>query len=170
MTVSGVSFDRDSAGRVRDDVWHVLDAHPNTLIMLAHDGRIAVRDSGEVFHDRQTAPSGERVYLGVLRSAGQDRPVELRLIDQSDVSDVRWWGIRDAMGHSDPVEIELSTTAIALAHWREAQRYCPSCGQLLMAASAGWVLECGCGSQVWPRLSPAVITLIEDGEGRVLLG
>jgi NAD+ diphosphatase len=56
--------------------------------------------------------------------------------------------------------------------WRERNRYCGRCGSLTMPIQGGHVLECTdptCVTQLFPRIDPAVIVLITDGE-RTLLG
>jgi NAD+ diphosphatase len=62
--------------------------------------------------------------------------------------------------------------ARAMVLWRERHRYCGRCGSPTDARSAGHVLLCtnnACGHQQFPRIDPAIITLITDGE-RALLG
>lgn len=166
MHPQGASFDRDAAARECTDLWADIDADPSTLRMLAKRGHVAITD-GELW--QHELPESERAYLGrLLWADGQSRPVELRLVEDADAN---WSGLRELVAHPDPVVTELAVTAIALANWRSSQRHCPACGQPLEARSGGWVLGCvDCGTQVWPRTDPAIIVLIEDAEGRVLLG
>lgn len=59
-----------------------------------------------------------------------------------------------------------------LAVWRARHRYCGSCGSPTTPRRAGHVLICtnlACERQVFPRIDPAIIVLITDGE-RALLG
>lgn len=69
-------------------------------------------------------------------------------------------------------ELGLLGYARALIHWRHMHRYCGRCGSINHSKQAGHVMECSnaaCKRQTFPRLDPAVIVLITDGE-RVLLG
>jgi NAD+ diphosphatase len=62
--------------------------------------------------------------------------------------------------------------ARAMLHWRSRHRYCGTCGAPTRPASAGHVQQCtdpGCGIDHFPRLDPAIIVLVSDGE-RALLG
>ncbi len=62
--------------------------------------------------------------------------------------------------------------ARAMVHWRERHRFCGRCGTGTVAVQGGHVLQCGdvgCATQQFPRIDPAVIVLITDGE-RALLG
>jgi NAD+ diphosphatase len=69
-------------------------------------------------------------------------------------------------------EAGLLAYARAMISWRNRHRYCGRCGSPNRALHAGHVMACtreGCDTQVFPRLDPAVIVLVTDGE-RALLG
>lgn len=69
-------------------------------------------------------------------------------------------------------EAGLLAYARALSIWRARQRYCGACGAPTLAQRAGHCMRCsreGCGQEVFPRLDPAIIVLVTDGE-RALLG
>jgi len=61
--------------------------------------------------------------------------------------------------------------ARAMAHWRRRHRFCGVCGAGNDSASAGHVMKCGnaaCGAEHFPRLDPAIIVLVTDGEHALL--
>jgi len=69
-------------------------------------------------------------------------------------------------------EAGLLAYARAMLLWRDRNRYCGRCGSLTIPVQVGHVLECTdptCVTQIFPRIDPAVIVLITDGE-RALLG
>ena len=69
-------------------------------------------------------------------------------------------------------EAGLLAYARAMVWWRERHRYCGACGAPAVAASAGHVMTCTlarCATQVFPRIDPAIIVLVTDGD-RALLG
>ncbi|HEY8508058.1 MAG TPA: NAD(+) diphosphatase [Steroidobacteraceae bacterium] len=67
-------------------------------------------------------------------------------------------------------EAGLLAYARAMSIWRARNRYCGACGSPLSPARAGHVLRCTtCGHEVFPRIDPAIIVLVSDGE-RALLG
>jgi NAD+ diphosphatase len=69
-------------------------------------------------------------------------------------------------------EAGLLSYARALMFWRKRTRFCGTCGTPTIAAKAGHVLVCtnpACRHEQFPRLDPAIIVLISDGE-RALLG
>lgn len=64
----------------------------------------------------------------------------------------------------------LLAYARALSIWRSRHRYCGVCGSPLVPTRAGHVMRCvACGHEAFPRIDPAVIVLVADGE-RALLG
>lgn len=69
-------------------------------------------------------------------------------------------------------EAALLAYARALTFWRSRHQFCGNCGAPTLAARAGHVIRCTdieCGQETFPRLDPAIIVLVTDGE-RALLG
>ncbi len=69
-------------------------------------------------------------------------------------------------------EAGLLAYARALSIWRARQRYCGACGAPTIPQRAGHCMRCsreGCAHEFFPRLDPAIIVLVTDGE-RALLG
>lgn len=64
----------------------------------------------------------------------------------------------------------LVAYARAMAIWRARHRYCGICASPLVPERAGHVMRCvKCGHDSFPRIDPAIIVLVADGE-RALLG
>jgi NAD+ diphosphatase len=71
-----------------------------------------------------------------------------------------------------PDEAGLLAFARALSIWRQRHRFCGLCGSRTRAERAGHLLRCtnsACAHEVFPRIDPAIIVLVSDGE-RALLG
>src|SRR5229473_4581910 len=71
-----------------------------------------------------------------------------------------------------PDEAGLLGYARAMISWRRRHRFCGSCGTKTIPAKGGHVLVCtnaGCRHEQFPRLDPAIIVLVSDGD-RALLG
>jgi NAD+ diphosphatase len=69
-------------------------------------------------------------------------------------------------------EAGLLGYARAMLSWRRRHRFCGSCGSTTLAGKGGHVLICtnaACRHEQFPRLDPAIIVLVSDGE-RALLG
>jgi NAD+ diphosphatase len=71
-----------------------------------------------------------------------------------------------------PEDAALMAYARALATWRARQRRCGVCGSVTVPTHAGNCLHCSnpaCAQDFFPRIDPAIIVLVSDGE-RALLG
>ena len=69
-------------------------------------------------------------------------------------------------------EAGLLAYARAMVLWRGRHRHCGACGAPTASENAGHLMKCSnpeCGAEHFPRLDPAVIVLVSDGE-RALLG
>jgi NAD+ diphosphatase len=67
-------------------------------------------------------------------------------------------------------EGSLLAYARAMSVWRARNRYCGICASPLVPERAGHVMRCTkCGHETFPRLDPAIIVLVADGD-RALLG
>ncbi len=66
----------------------------------------------------------------------------------------------------------LLAYARAMVWWQDRHRYCGACGAPTKPTSAGHVMTCtnqSCNTDCFPRVDPAIIVLVTDGE-RALLG
>ena len=80
--------------------------------------------------------------------------------------------LRGVAGELMHDEAGVLAYARAMILWRERHRFCGRCGAPTRPAEAGHVRKCSndqCGTQQFPRIDPAVIVLMTDGE-RALLG
>jgi NAD+ diphosphatase len=72
----------------------------------------------------------------------------------------------------DGEQAGLLAYARALTYWQHRHRHCGVCGARCEPQRAGHVMRCrdpGCATDFFPRIDPAVIVLVSDGE-RALLG
>jgi NAD+ diphosphatase len=78
--------------------------------------------------------------------------------------------LRLLAGELPAEEAGLLAYARAMVHWQQHNRFCGRCASPMLAVQGGHVMQCSaCGHQQFPRLDPAVIVLVTDGE-RALLG
>ncbi len=121
---------------------------------------------------RERVPRTEYVLLGhfhgrVVFAAEFTDDSSLALPPDTGFEDLRISG-----GALPQDEAGLLAYARAMVLWRTRHRHCGTCGAPTTSASAGHVMKCSnpdCGSEHFPRLDPAVIVLVSDGE-RALLG
>ena len=114
----------------------------------------------------------EIIFLGMYRKkpafavaiAASDAPP---FADRGEFHDLRYLG---SVVPAD--EANLIAHARALVSWHRLQRFCGLCGSLSVAQSGGNTRICssdGCGTNIFPRVDPAIIVLVSD-EDRCLLG
>jgi NAD+ diphosphatase len=78
--------------------------------------------------------------------------------------------LRSAAAAWSVAESSAFAFARAMQHWRSRSRYCGICGGAVEFRRAGYVAHCTqCAADHYPRVDPAVIVAVSDGE-RLLLG
>lgn len=127
----------------------------------------------EVSHARVAAlPATELVLLGQFDGCacfaadlpGDDAPPVL--------DDARFEDLRVVGAQLPSREAGVLAYARGILYWRHRHRYCGACGAPTASASAGHVMKCSntaCATDHFPRIDPAIIVLVTDGE-RALLG
>ena len=84
-----------------------------------------------------------------------------------------WVDLRGFAPHAGARESGQATTAVSLGAWHARQRHCPTCGAATETAMGGWAQRCTGETDgrrlLFPRVEPAVITIIVDAEGRALM-
>ena len=86
--------------------------------------------------------------------------------------DARFEDLRMIGGQMPSQEAGVLAYARGMAYWRHRHRFCGVCGAPNQSSSAGHVMRCtnaACATDHFPRLDPAIIVLVSDGE-RALLG
>ena len=173
----------DRAAHLRKDAGFVASAlaDPDSLLVPLWQARNLLQRAGharsaalvEVRHSlRAEVPDGELVLLGLFRG---------RACFAADLAaepapglppDTGFEDLRVAGGLLPQDEAGLLAYARAMVLWRRRHRHCGSCGAPARSESAGHVMKCtdpACGAEQFPRLDPAIIVLVTDGE-RALLG
>lgn len=104
-------------------------------------------------------------FIGVCRG----RAVVALEVDRDEVVG-SWEHLRSVGWLMDGDDAALALTAIALASWHATYRYCGCCGSPVSLESSGWAARCqACDRLEYPRQDPAIIVLVQDHDGRVLL-
>jgi len=82
---------------------------------------------------------------------------------------VKWMGLRQAYGLLPDVFFSLAGEAIQIMDWDRTHQFCGRCGKPTEHVGYEFSKKCpNCGLTAYPRISPAVIVLIEH-QGKVLL-
>jgi NAD+ diphosphatase len=178
---SGPYLDRDASLRGDSALLEAARASAESLLVPLWHARNLIRrgEHGctagfvEVTHEiRRSLPDSDLVLLGRFRGRvcfaaelGGEAPPALPPGEQFE-------DLRVAGGLLPVDEAGLLAYARAMLLWRRRHRYCGRCGAPAASEQGGHVMKCtrpDCGGQQFPRLDPAVIVLVTDGE-RALLG
>ena len=150
---------------------HSATPAPGALVFGFLDGRLAVEETAEGVevpdyervHDRI---SGDALFLGTLES----RDCFVVALDASaEPVGLSLYGLRELFGRLPDHMASLAGRASQMLEWSLAHAYCGRCGTATETASGELARVCpACGALHFPRITPAVIMLVER-EGRVLL-
>jgi NAD+ diphosphatase len=137
------------------------------LVIAVQGNRVALAD---------VADHADGVFLGTLAGrhcwavdadGGLDVALELDF-----GTSVAFADLMGLWGSIDEVTWTLAGRAIQLVEWTRTHRFCGRCGRPTEEAPGERARRCpSCGLLAYPRLAPAIITLVRHPDGdRVLLG
>jgi NAD+ diphosphatase len=159
-------------------------ADPRTRVLVVHDAQalVATRDDQLelVLVPPAEALPGTRFLLGVddddvaYFGVSTGVPWGEEPSFTADVTDGELHGkpmaLRQVGALLSDRDAGLMTHAVALANWHDSHTHCPQCGTRTVPAPAGHLTTCPKdGSEHFPRLDPAVIMLVIDPDGRLML-
>jgi NAD+ diphosphatase len=127
---------------------------------------VAVHARGEVFVVDDRAPA-DGLFLGVLDGR---HCWAVDVAEESDVDEALFKDLRMLWGALDEVTWTVAGRAVQLVEWARTHRFCGRCATPTEPARGERARRCpSCGLLAFPRLAPAMITLVERDDGRVLL-
>jgi NAD+ diphosphatase len=173
LALARAEVDRSAHLRT-DQAW--LDAawaDPRTKVLVVERGRVLCDMGRElaplVFVSPAHAPDGVRFLLGVDHEGAAYFGVAGPLPDPP-LETVRAVPLREAGPLLSDRDAGLMTHAVALGNWHETFTHCPRCGSLTDPIASGHARKCPVdGSEHFPRVDPAMIVLVTDGDDRCLL-
>ena len=147
-----------SEGQVAGGKWFVVDPATNVLL-----------DDGEIPVGPEPPVESEAVHLLGLNDG---RPVWA--VEVADGVDIpvggQWLHLRRLHGSIPEPEWALAGRAAQIVGWDRDHRFCGRCGMPTEPLISERARTCPtCRLQAFPRLSPAVIVLVERDDGRALL-
>jgi NAD+ diphosphatase len=73
--------------------------------------------------------------------------------------------MRPLFGQMDDPLLALACRAFQVSHWARTHRYCGACGAATRLLAGERCMRCtGCGHMAYPRISPAMMVLIQRGD------
>ena len=178
---TGPYVDRRARERETSDWQAEALADPTTQYLIARGTAHLLRVEPEpsiafVTADHPLVRSARPQQLMLLGWYRQTRAMLLELDSNEElrppVAGARFEELRAHMNVLPAEDASLLAYARALTVWRARHRYCGSCGAPLTPARSGHALRCtneACAHETFPRIDPAIIVLVSDGE-RALLG
>ncbi|MEM9531547.1 MAG: NAD(+) diphosphatase [Pseudomonadota bacterium] len=178
--MSGLPIDRLVPRRTDPEWLESQYLNPENHVLVMVEGRVLVRGAGP---DAQLLdlPAGQRrhsSYHALLGRIGNvtyfaasvTSEVASELTDAA--PDAKLSGLRGLLYRLEGSQASLVAYARALDLWQTNHRFCGRCGSETRQDQGGFRMMCtnrDCRRQHFPRLDPAVITIVGH-EGRCLLG
>lgn len=177
---SGAYLDRRSEARLRAEWLAEARGDAHTIYIGMRQGTALVRTVGGQAAPRMAFLSGadpriaaasdpeHMILLGwyeTRRCVLVDLPPEHSIPHEGE----SFSELRPLASELPASEAGLFAYARALNLWREHHRYCSRCGAPMRSIRAGHVRHCSdCGHESHPRLDPAIIVLVHDGDHALL--
>jgi len=185
LCFSGAGLDR-ADGLLGDEQWLAGRlTRPDTRILPLWRNRIALDDDWSLHLLDNLAVIREQAGVPVFLGLQKDRAlfaVDLSGLDETVArglaGEARLEGLRRAAPVMHPQQAAIAGYACALLRWHHHNRFCGRCGSPSESRNGGHrrlCLNAGCSRELFPRVDPAVIMLVEhapqDGlPARCLLG
>jgi NAD+ diphosphatase len=129
-----------------------------------------IRGSQVAFHDSTTEPPTEALFVGTVDGR------HCWTVDLPDGDgrlpgpEARFTDLMALFGSVDETTWLAAGRAVQLVEWARTHRFCGRCGTETEEALGERARRCPrCALLAFPRLAPAVITLVERDDGRALL-
>ena len=161
----------DRAAALRGDAAALRSLWPGArLLVLDGEGRAAAVAGGGLLPllggDLGGGP-GTAIFLG---NAGGQAWFALDAATVPALRAVQWIDLRRAAALWPDAAASAFAYARGMLYWQARTRYCGVCGGTVAFDRGGFVGHCAqCGNDHYPRVDPAVIVAVSDGE-RLLLG
>jgi NAD+ diphosphatase len=126
-----------------------------------------VRGSAVWVAEQAASDAGAPLFVGML---GTTACWALEVpVDAGDPSDGAFLDLRALFGRLPEVQWTVAGRAVQLVDWSRTHAFCGRCGTATEPASGERAKQCpACGLLAFPRLAPAVITLVSRGNEALL--
>ena len=171
--LSGFAFAGDTLDRadaLRDDADALARLWPTARVLVLDDEGCALTQADGALLASEGAAlgggPGASLFLGMREGVGWFAAHARHHAVQAP----GWLDLRRAAAAWPAFESGVFAMARALLHWQSSTRFCSVCGGDITFRRAGYTAHCTqCGKDHYPRVDPAVIVAVSDGE-RLLLG
>jgi NAD+ diphosphatase len=169
--LSRVAHDRAHLARALPDP---AGGRPVRVLTVDPQRAVPVRetpDGPRLLWDEQPALPTGAIFLGEADGVPYAAVRGERALTVSGQPVDSWAGLRDLGTVLDDLDAGLLVQAIGIVEWHERNRFSPLTGAPTTIERGGWVQrDPTTGTDIFPRTDPAVIMLVHDGAGSVVLG
>jgi NAD+ diphosphatase len=174
---SGDYIERAAELRVDEQALHAALTDSATRFIAVWEEHCLINEAGPVMLSGQQLGDFSVTRDSVIFLGRRDERFLFSIALHNDVEpdlpvDGSFSSLRDLSNRLEPDALGLIAYARAMVIWQQRHRYCGICGGANRAMEGGFVLSCtndDCAHRVFPRLDPAIIVLVHDGE-HCLLG
>lgn len=140
---------------------------PSAVAFAFVDTRMLVHASGDVRVPHLSELDGCGTILGGpfdIGRPGEPTAVAVSLSAQTDCAGMELRGLRELFGLLTEAEMEVAARAFQILEWSSAHAFCGRCGSATVYSTSELARTCpSCGAIYYPRITPAVITLVRKG-------
>ncbi|MGY1755007.1 NAD(+) diphosphatase [Blastococcus sp. SYSU D01042] len=169
--LSRVAHDRAHLARALPDP---AGGRPVRVLTVDSQRAVPVRETSggpQLLWDEQPALPAGAVFLGEADGVPYAAVRGERALTVNGQPVDSWSGLRDLGTVLGDLDAGLLVQAIGIIEWHERNRFSPLTGAPTTIERAGWVQrDPTTGTDIFPRTDPAVIMLVHDGAGSVVLG
>jgi NAD+ diphosphatase len=169
--LSRVAHDRSHLARALPDP---AGGRPVRVLTVDSHRTVPVQETPagpRLLWDEQPALPAGAIFLGEADDVPYAAVRGERALTVSGTPVDSWAGLRDLGTVLGDLDAGLLVEAIGIIEWHERNRFSPLTGAPTTIERAGWVQrDPTTGTDIFPRTDPAVIMLVHDGAGRVVLG
>lgn len=171
-------------GRYKNE-YRNIKAEENDLIIcckgrdfLVHmeEGKVTFPSYKEIV-EKIPELKGEEIYLFAIdgvnyflfrEGAGQIKDV-VKAIEEACTENYEWSGFRTLRDSNTGIGLFAGVTGAHLSMWYSNRRFCPHCGTPMEHSAKERMMHCPkCNLMEYPKISPAVIVAVTDGD-KILL-
>jgi NAD+ diphosphatase len=173
---SGLAIDRCSTVRRDADKLKRALRHEETRFIVISKGACLVAEQSALMVRHTDLPDSPQMSAGTVFLGRQSDDRYLFAVDIAEdlppsLSERgQLLGLRPITSELKEHDAALLAYARAMITWQTMHRHCGRCGTPNTVGDGGFVMACpSCDHRAFPRLDPAIIVLVHDGE-RCLLG
>lgn len=150
-----------------DNSYHNIEPGREDYCLSFMDGRIFARYDElrkTLCFPRCSEENGDSIYLFSVDK-------EKYFLGKRDITDFDLFSMRELMSLdlNDNKEIFIAFSSYHLYRWYETNRYCGCCGEKMEHSKTERAMICPeCGNIVYPRINPAVIVGVKNGDQLLL--